>query len=156
MNAGRSNRRRGADAERAVVAYLRENGWPDARRYLAGDGRQPGDIDAIPGVALEVKDHARPCWPAWCRQAIDEAGPDRLWVVVRRVRGVPYPAMWPCVLPREWWLASCRVEDLPAHVLKLRGDFGDYIATAAVVADTEYVVTRFWRLLDTLKEAADV
>ena len=49
---GRANRRRGADAERQVVNYLREHGYPDARRYLAGDSRQPGDIDAIPGVSM--------------------------------------------------------------------------------------------------------
>lgn len=60
---GRANRRRGADAERQVVNYLREHGYPDARRYLAGDSRQPGDIDAIPGVSIEVKDRARSAWP---------------------------------------------------------------------------------------------
>ena len=53
---GRANRARGARAEVAVVNWLRDHGYPDARRYLAGDGRQPGDIDAIPGVSIEVKD----------------------------------------------------------------------------------------------------
>lgn len=31
---GRSNRRRGADAERRVVAWLREHGWPGAERAV--------------------------------------------------------------------------------------------------------------------------
>lgn len=92
---GAAERRRGADAERAVVAYLRSVGWPDARRYLAGDGRQPGDIDAIPGVVIEVKDVARSCWPTWCRQALAEAGPDRVAIVVRRERGVADVGRWP-------------------------------------------------------------
>jgi hypothetical protein len=91
---GAASRRRGADAERAVVRYLRENGWPDARRYLAGDGRQPGDIDAIVGVTIEVKDRAASAWPTWQRQAETEAGPDRIAIVVRRTRGNPNPGQW--------------------------------------------------------------
>ena len=91
---GAASRRRGADAERKVVNWLRDNGYPDARRYLAGDGRQPGDIDAIPGVVIEVKDVAASAWPSWCTQAAAQAGPDRLAVVVRRTRGVPDVAVW--------------------------------------------------------------
>ena len=77
-------RDRGARAERAVVNYLRENGWPDARRYLAGDGRQPGDVDFHPLVCLEVKDRAESRWPTWCRQAASEAREGMVPVVVRR------------------------------------------------------------------------
>lgn len=98
MTSGRANRRRGADAERAVVAWLRRHGYPDARRYLAGDGRQPGDIDAIPGVCIEVKDCASSAWPTWCRQARAEAGPHRVAVVVRRLRGAPDVGSWPCAV----------------------------------------------------------
>jgi len=91
---GAASRRRGADAERKVVNWLRDNGYPDARRYLAGDGRQPGDIDAIPGVVIEVKDVAASAWPSWCTQAASQAGPDRLAIVVRRTRGVPNVGLW--------------------------------------------------------------
>lgn len=97
-----ANRNRGANAERAVVAWLRDNGWPDARRYLAGDGRQPGDVDAIPGVVIEVKDVARSCWPTWCRQALAEAGPDRVAIVVRRERGVADVGRWPALMRDGW------------------------------------------------------
>lgn len=96
---GAANRRRGADAERAVVAWLRRNGWPDARRYLAGDGRQPGDIDAWPGITIEVKDRSSSSWPTWCHQAVDEAGAKRVPVVVRRVRGEPDPGAWEARVP---------------------------------------------------------
>jgi hypothetical protein len=102
---GAASRRRGADAERKVVNWLRDNGYPDARRYLAGDGRQPGDIDAIPGVTIEVKDVAGSAWPSWCRQAATQAGPDRVPIVVRRTRGVPDVAQW---LAR--WLANNATE----------------------------------------------
>lgn len=90
---GRANRRRGADAERQVVNYLREHGYPDARRYLAGDGKAPGDIDAIPGVSIEVKDRARSAWPEWREQALTEAG-WRVPIVVRRTRGVRDVGLW--------------------------------------------------------------
>lgn len=91
-----ANRRRAADAERAVVRYLRAQGWPDTRRYLAGDGRQPGDIDWHPLICCEVKDRAASSWPAWCRQAAEEAPSGTVPVVVRRVRGVPDVGLWPC------------------------------------------------------------
>lgn len=96
---GRRNRRRGAEAERMVVNFMRSNGFPDARRYLAGDGRQPGDIDAHPLICLEVKDVARSAWPSWCRQAVAEARDGMVPVVVRRTRGVPDVGQWECRVP---------------------------------------------------------
>lgn len=94
---GAASRRRGADAERRVVHWLRHNGHPDARRTLAGDGRQPGDISALPGVLVEVKDRTGSSWPAWCRDAQCTAERSGLAavVVVRRIRGVPDVASWP-------------------------------------------------------------
>ena len=93
---GRANRLRGARAEVAVVNYLRTRDYGDARRYLAGDGRQPGDIDAIPGVCIEVKDRAASSWPTWMSQAVAEAGPHLVAVVVRRTRGQRDVGEWPC------------------------------------------------------------
>ena len=96
---GASQRNKGARAERRFVTWLRQY-YPDARRYLAGDGRQPGDIDAIPTVCFDVKDRAD-CKPGtWMRQAEAEAGPNRLAVVV----------YWP---PRDGeWIAMIRVTEL--------------------------------------------
>lgn len=91
-----ANRDRGRRAEVAVVNYLRANGCPDARRYLAGDGRQPGDIDWHPLVAVEVKDRKSSSWPSWCRQAVAEARDGMVPVVVRRTRGVPDVGSWEC------------------------------------------------------------
>lgn len=105
-----AQRNRGARAEVAVVNYLRSQGWPDARRYLAGDGRQPGDIDWHPLVCLEVKDVASSAWPTWCRQAAAEARPGMVPVVVRRTRGVPDVGAWPVRLPDRWTiLTGCMV-----------------------------------------------
>lgn len=137
-----ANRRRGADAERAVVAYLRANGWPDARRYLAGDGRQPGDIDAWPGVAIEVKDRAGSSWPSWCAQAVAEAGPNRVPVVVRRTRGVPDVGQWETRVRLDDWF----------ELAESAG--GTRVANVRVCprSGVEWVVTTFARLCELVRE----
>jgi hypothetical protein len=93
---GRSNRNRGARAEVQVVNHLIEHGFPDARRVLAGDGRQPYDVVWHPLIALDVKDWAKPSWGVWCRQAAAAAPPGTVPVVVRRTRGNPDVGMWEC------------------------------------------------------------
>ncbi len=90
---GRASRTKGAVNERAVVNWLREHGHEDARRYLAGDGRQPGDIDAIPGLSLEVRARAE-CKPgSWLAGAEQAAGP-RLAVVLYHPPGVGDVGRW--------------------------------------------------------------
>lgn len=95
---GAASRRRGANAERAVVNYLRQ-WWPDARRVLAGDGRQDRDVDFHPRVSLEIKDRADSAWPSWCRQAVAQSKPGTIPMVVRRTRGVTDPGRWVVRLP---------------------------------------------------------
>ena len=109
----RAERRRGADAERAVVAWLREVGWPDTRRYLAGDGRQPGDIDWHPLVCLEVKDRDGSRWPSWCRQAVAECRPGMVPAVVRRTRGVPRVSSWEVRVQWRGWFDVLGCRHLP-------------------------------------------
>lgn len=121
---GKANRRRGADAERAVVSYLRTHGYPHARRYLAGDGRQPGDIDAIPGACIEVKDVKASAWPTWLRQACEQAGDHRIPVVVRRTRGVADVGAWEA----RWFNTD---ETWPTV-----GTFADFITGLTIDADT--------------------
>lgn len=107
------SRRKGAGAEVAVVNWLRANGYPDARRYLAGDGRQPGDIDAIPGVALEVKNQKAHDIAGWLRQAEAEAGLDRLPVLVVKPRGVVDPGQWWAVVRLERMVGLLADDDAP-------------------------------------------
>lgn len=96
---GASSRRRGHNAERAVAAYLRAHGYPDAhttRAALGHDGwHAPGDVVGPLGLVIEVKDVAASSWPSWCRQAEQEAE-GRPWVVVRKQRGIADPGRWPC------------------------------------------------------------
>ena len=103
-----AERNRGARCEVQVVNYLRSVGFPDARRYLAGDGKQPGDIDAIPGVSIEVKDVAKSAWPSWRLQAVTAAG-GRIPIVLRRTRGVRDVGQWTANI----LLAALESVDLP-------------------------------------------
>jgi len=90
-------RAKGNRAEVATVNWLREHGHPDARRYLAGDGRQPGDIDGVPGVCIDVKDQREHRIGEWLRQVKAEAGPN-LPVVLVKPRGETDPGQWWAVL----------------------------------------------------------
>lgn len=120
-----AERNRGARCEVHVVNYLRSVGFPDARRYLAGDGKQPGDIDAIPGVSIEVKDVAKSAWPSWRLQAVTAAG-GRIPIVLRRTRGVRDVGQWLCQVPWDRW------NELGGWVTML-------YPTAAVCARTERI-----------------
>lgn len=102
-----AQRRKGGDYERSFVNWLRDNGYPDARRYLAGDGRQPGDVDAIPGVCVDVKARRELDIPAWLRQVHDEAAGRVPTLAVHRP-GLADPGDW-------WFVSRWR------HVLPLLG-----------------------------------
>lgn len=147
---GSRNRRRGADAERQVVNYLRTVGWPDARRTLAGDGRQPGDVSFEPGIHLEVKDRAQSAWPSWRAQAVAECA-QRVPVVLRRERGNPRVGEWRCdVRVHDWAALGGRIA--PEHVVTcLRSGcpwqsmrFADFLAALGPFAPRP--------LLDTLQQ----
>ena len=54
------NKRKGDAAERLTVQWLRDKGYIHAERaYGAGRNDDVGDIDGIPGVCIEVKDHGK-------------------------------------------------------------------------------------------------
>lgn len=109
---GAASRRRGHDAERAVVNWLKANGYPDARTtraMLGHDGAHaPGDVWAIPGVVIEVKDVAASAWPSWRAQAIAESQ-FLVPMVVRRKRGQTDVGFWPAEIPADHcdeWMTS--------------------------------------------------
>ena len=87
------SRNKGAANEREVVNYLRYTRGIEARRYLAGDGRQPGDIDAYPGLSLEVRARAE-CKPGSWLDGAEKAAGHRLAVVVYHPPGVGDVGRW--------------------------------------------------------------
>ena len=108
---GAASRTRGANAERAVVNYLKQQGWPQARRVLAGDGHQHSDIECWAGVSIEIKDRSSSAWPSWREQAITQARPEDVVVVMRRTRGITDVGRWPAQMPQDdyYWLGRQRL-----------------------------------------------
>lgn len=115
------SRTRGRRSETMVANYLRQ-WWPDARRVLAGDGKQHCDVEFHPLVSLEVKAlAATTAWPTWCRQAAAQAHPGTVPVVVHRTPGVLDVAAWPIRARLVDWIATLGSTDCEG-VMVDRGD----------------------------------
>jgi len=67
--------RKGAQFERDVVEFFRANGHPHVERaYGAGRPDDVGDLDGVPGWALELKNHQKLAFAGW----LDEAEVERV------------------------------------------------------------------------------
>ena len=98
-------KRKGSLAERLVVEYLRAHGFPRARRTQAGTRGDIGDIDGVPGFAIEVKNHARLDLAGWVAQMLaemEEKGVDN-GVVIAKKRGTTDPGEWYAITPLRLW-----------------------------------------------------
>lgn len=100
---GAANRRKGHDAERALVTWLRANGWPHAERsvrtgFRSGDRELPdtGDVDGTPGIVWQVKNVAREDIAAWLTEteAQRTAARAHFGVLVQRRSGKADPGRW--------------------------------------------------------------
>jgi hypothetical protein len=90
------HKQKGTAAETAVVRWLQANGHPYAERRTLSGQYDRGDIAGVPGICIEVKNHAR--WDAatWLAEAITEAenaGVD-IGIVVAKKRGTTNPGDW--------------------------------------------------------------
>lgn len=98
-----TSRRKGTDAETAVVDYLHATGWPHAERRAFNGSKDRGDIAGIPGVILEVKSGARLELPIWLRETeterVNDGAAYGLLVVKPKGIGATRVAEWPVVLP---------------------------------------------------------
>jgi Holliday junction resolvase len=109
---GASPRRKGSQFERSVVGYLRDNGFPQAARTLAGASDDRGDISGVGNCVLECKCAARidlAGWLAEARLEAENAGLPRFAVVAKR-RGVADVAESYAVVPL-WLLAELLREE---------------------------------------------
>ena len=155
---GKSNRAVGHESEVMVANYLRDqHGFTDAattRKVLGHDGsRQPGDVSFAPGVCLSVKyTKGAPSWPAWLREVIQEAGENRLPVVVQRSKGNRNVGSWPCVTPRGWYQANV-IGGLESLQVVMRGDFEKYLNGDRFRAamDDQFAVMRFRTFAETVR-----
>lgn len=100
---GAMSRRKGADAERQVVNWLRTNGLPYAERR--GAGFEASDIIGCPGVTIEVKNRAEMRLPSWVRQMIQEMATDRnqIGVVIHKRQRCTDVARWYATTTVDVW-----------------------------------------------------
>lgn len=99
-------RGKGLTAERQLANYLGQQGWPDARRSVstgwATKGRKhqdQGDIAGTPGLCFQLKNYADEepgpsTLDKWLSATVDQAGPDRLPLLVIKRNGHANPGMW--------------------------------------------------------------
>ena len=110
---GKSNRRKGLDAERGVVKFLRANGFGGAERDVRTAYKvasratvDPGDITGTPGICWQVKDCQVEKVASWLAeteaQRVGSHGTvpaADLGVLVVRRRGKSDPGRWWAWLP---------------------------------------------------------
>lgn len=102
-------KQKGSKAEREVVKYLQE-WWPYAERRLAGATDDKGDVSGVPGVCIEIKDHAKMALAGWIEEMILETKNARAWtgVVIHKRRGKSNPADWYASMPVSNWVELLR------------------------------------------------
>jgi hypothetical protein len=103
-------KRKGSQAERDVVAYLKANGFPYADRRVAGATLDKGDISGVLGVTIEIKNHARLDLAGWLAELEVEMKNDNAWtgVVIHKRKGKGDVGEWYATLPVKVWLALLR------------------------------------------------
>jgi hypothetical protein len=67
------NKERGSRWEARLVAFLREQGFPEAVRIRGRGANDEGDLGGFPLWAIEAKDHASIDLPGFVKQAKQEA-----------------------------------------------------------------------------------
>ncbi len=106
----RAAKAKGAGAERDLRDWLKENGFPYADRRLAGATLDKGDISGIPGVTIEVKNHAKMNLAGWIEELLVEMANDKAWTgtVVHKRKGKGSPADWYATMPVSVWVKLLR------------------------------------------------
>ena len=100
---GKMSRDKGKRGERELAKYLREQGWPEARRtaQYCGSAGDADLADAIPNVHIEAKRTEKLSLYQAMQQASDDALDGEIPTVFHRRN-------------RKDWLVVVRLDDLPA------------------------------------------
>lgn len=96
---------KGSKAELDVVKYLKQ--WfPYVDRRLAGATLDKGDVSGIPGVTIEIKNHARLDLAGWVAELETEMANDNAWTgtVIHKRKGKTDVGEWYATLPVKVWL----------------------------------------------------
>lgn len=97
------SKRKGTEAERKVVEYLQANGFPYAERRALAGALDKGDVTGVPGVVLEVKNHAALDLAGWLNELMREVdnAQARYGAVVAKRRGHGDAGQWYAIMPFE-------------------------------------------------------
>lgn len=108
-----SAKRKGSAAERTVVKWFKANGYPYADRRLAGATLDKGDISGLPGVTIEIKNHAKLNLAGWTAELEVEMKNDGAWtgVVIHKRKGKGDVGEWYATMPAKVWLALLKKID---------------------------------------------
>lgn len=100
------NKIKGNDAERAVVRYLRDNGYPFADRMRSGWTDDKGDIDGIPHTVIEVKAEQKITLSEYMKELEREITNARAetGVVIVKKRNVSDVSNWYACAPVSIWI----------------------------------------------------
>lgn len=95
-----NSRAKGKRGELEAAAELRKHGY-EARRgqQFSGGGESPDVVHSIPGVHLEVKRVEKGALYNWLEQAIRDAGPGKVPIVMHKRN-------------RQEWVAVLRFDDM--------------------------------------------
>lgn len=106
------SKQKGTAAETAVVNYMRDHGFPGAERRALNGNADKGDINAGPGLCIEVKAHKRYSIPEWMTETAIEAinaRADYGVLIIKPVGvGTTRTADWWCVMSLEQMLNLLR------------------------------------------------
>jgi len=99
-------RRKGTQAETAVVRALRDAGFIHAERRALSGAADRGDIAGIPGLVIEVKNHRRDRLSEWVTEVDAERTRDnaRYGVVWHKRPGTTDPVSWYVTMTGENFL----------------------------------------------------
>jgi len=107
------NQRKGAETERMVAKYFRDQGfWMADRRLREGRTDDMGDLDGVPFTTVQVKYVESNRYAAWILDTIkqrDTAGTP-LCLLVRRVPRKPVEE-WEALVPPQFFLADFEYMD---------------------------------------------
>lgn len=100
------SKQKGTRAENHVVAYLKESFPYAERRALAGINDK-GDVTGIPGVVVEIKDHAKITLSEWLKELEQEMlnADASTGAVVAKKRGTLDVGDWYAVMPVSVWVS---------------------------------------------------
>lgn len=147
---GRYSREKGATAERHLVTWLRDHGWPGAERAIRTGYRtndrtavDPGDVTGTPGLVWQVKNRTDFDEPAVFAVCLAETEQQRVGadadfgLLVQRRPGYRNPSAWWVWLPLADLHALCGTNDQ-------RADLRAAVGVAPVRLDLGALVPLLW------------